>query len=203
MLAATGLRPIKVPAVPPLFPSKIKRKGKANILTPTSSNGEGWACERTPVSRPCSHQPGPGVGRMPRVRPARARIPRAPGSLIHLRPAGEGNVLDPEKLGGELVGQVGTSRCPGKMGAADGCTPGRQCQPRRPPRSAREEGRGRRRPRRRRARWRRPGGLKFFNVCHPGEGSSPRLGPAQLLQSFPQGTVFSPLPPDPGGAFWG
>lgn len=198
MLAATGLRPIKVPAVPPALPSKIKRKGKANILTPTSSNGEGWACERTPVFRPCSHQhseaawPGGGKG-----------AACSPGSLIHLRPAGGGNVLDPEKLGGELAGQVGTSRCLGKMGAADGCPPGRQCQPRRPPRRAREEGRGRRRPRRRRARWRRPGDLKFFNVCHPRVGSSPRLAPAQLLQSFLQGTVFSPLPPAPGGAFWG
>ena len=46
-------------------------------------------------------------------------------------------------------------------------------------------------PKEARARWKRPGNPKFFNVRHPKFGSSPRLAPAQLLQSFLQGTVSS------------
>lgn len=55
---------------------------------------------------------------MPRVRPARARVPRASGSLIHLRPECGGSVLDPEKLGVSWQvrwGQVGVQGRSGRQ----------------------------------------------------------------------------------------
>ena len=107
---------------------------------------------------------------------------------------------------------MGTSRWPRKTGEADRCPDvlggERQCQPRSPLRSARSGGRWapaapgevrdleapRSRPRSPQGP---PGARSSLRAFNPGSVLSPRLAPAQLLQSFLQGTVFPPRSPAP------